>query len=348
MRAAHVKWLLITLCWLIWGLFNASRLRLVVPDGNWAQALEYALPDALIWALLTPVVVYLARRLPVRPENIRWSIPLHLVLALVAALSHTLLDTASNFIFGSSLGFWALFGKIARHTVHLNILVYIIIVCVAQYLMHYWKMREDARQNAELRAQLSDARLASLESQLRPHFLFNTLHTISGLMERDPGGARQVIVRLSELLRRSLRSGEQHEIPLAQELDNVRAYLEIEQVRFAGRLETHIETDAESLRCAVPGFILQPIVENAVRHGVAVDPQGGRIDVSATCRNGRLRLEVRDTGPGPGPETDGRGVGLANTRARLRELYGERGRIELAAGSAGGAVVTIAIPRRSV
>ncbi len=340
-----VRWTLISAGWLVWGLFNASRLRIQIPDSNWPMVLDYAMPDAIVWAILTPLVVFLARRFPVHPDNLASRLPLHLAFAFLLAVLHTTLDASQNFIFGTSLSFEALFSKIFRHTVHLNVLVYVVIVTLYQYLRHYWKTREEERNNARLREQLSAARLASLEAQLRPHFLFNTLHTISGLMETDPRAGRQVVCRLSELLRASLQSGEQHEVSVERELDHVRAYLEIERIRFAGRLETNVRSDAETLGCAVPSFILQPIVENDIRHGVSDCSEPASVDVSATCRNGHVELCVRDSGPGPRGDT-GSGIGLSNTRARLRELYGDEGRIELGCGDRGGAVVTITLPRR--
>ena len=193
MRGAYLKWIVISGCWSVWGVFNASRLLTAIPDATWSMALAYAMPDAVIWALLTPMVLKLAATFPVRPGNVLARIPLHLIFALVTALTHTLLDSTQAMFPEAGIGFWQLFTKITRHTVHLNVLVYIVIVCLYQYLHHYWKTRDEQRKNAELRAQLSDARLASLEAQLRPHFLFNTLNTISGLIESNPASGPQVV-----------------------------------------------------------------------------------------------------------------------------------------------------------
>ncbi len=339
-----IKWMLISGCWFVWGLFNASRLKAVIPQSTWGQALEYAMPDALIWAALTPGVLWLVSVLPVRPGNLLHRVPLHLALAVLIAVIHSLFDTLANVLLGTSLTFSQLFAKILRHTLHLNVLVYIVIASVDQSLRRYLKTQEQSRRNAELRAQLSSARLASLEAQLRPHFLFNTLHTISGLMDTDPKAGRQVVCRLSDLLRSSLRNGEQREISVERELEHARAYLEIERVRFAGRLEASVRGEPAALSCAVPNFILQPIVENAVHHGLA--DAAGSVEVTAACRNGKVELQVRDSGSDREAENPGHGVGLANTAARLRELYGDEAGIDIRRLDGGGSVVTIRLPRR--
>jgi signal transduction histidine kinase len=343
MRRAVWKWTLIGGCWLIFGLFNASRLRLEIPDASWGQTLTYAMPDALFWALLTPVVQALAGRFPVRPENALTRVPLHLVLGLLTAFTHITVDTAWNQTRVAAPAFAELFAKLTRHTLHLNLVVYGVIVALVHFFDHYSKTRDAERRAAELRAQLSDARLAALEAQLRPHFLFNTLHAISGLMETDPRAGRQVVCRLAELLRRSLRDGERREVALERELENVRAYLEIEQARFDGRLAARVHADPAALGCAVPGFILQPIVENAVHHGLADGT--GEIEVSVSRRDGHVDLCVRDSGTGNGGP-GGHGVGLSNTAARLAEMYGDEAALRIEPREGGGTAVTLTLPAR--
>jgi two-component system, LytTR family, sensor kinase len=185
--------------------------------------------------------------------------------------------------------------------------------------------------------------------QLHPHFLFNTLHSISALVHKDPEAADRMIARLGDFLRLTLENSGAQEVSLQKELEFLKCYLEIERVRFRDRLTTRLDIDPQSLDTPVPNLILQPIVENALRHGVAPRSSPGRIEISAKRDNGSLRIQVRDNGPGlPAiSATNGRfreGLGLANTRARLAQLYGGSHRLELANAPEGGLVVTLEIP----
>jgi LytS/YehU family sensor histidine kinase len=182
--------------------------------------------------------------------------------------------------------------------------------------------------------------------QLQPHFLFNTLHSISALMHRDVEAADRMLTRLSDLLRLTLESASTPEVPLSRELDFLDAYLEIQQTRFEERLEVVRDIDPLALDALVPNLLLQPLVENAIRHGVANRTTGGRVEISARRENGRLTLSVRDDGPGLSPNA-GQGVGLSNTRARLEHLYGEAQSLALANDPAGGVRVTVVAPYRS-
>jgi two-component system, LytTR family, sensor kinase len=196
---------------------------------------------------------------------------------------------------------------------------------------------------AELHAQVTDARLNALRAQLNPHFLFNTLNAVSTLVDEDPPGARRMIARLSDLLRHTLGEGDEQEIPLARELEMLRRYLDIMEVRFQGKLEVSIETDASLDDALVPNLVLQPLLENAFRHGLALMKTVGRVAVRAVRDDGDLVLTVRDNGRGPAKELR-EGVGLTNTRARLTQLYGERQRLVLTAAEDGGASVEVRFP----
>jgi two-component system LytT family sensor kinase len=201
-------------------------------------------------------------------------------------------------------------------------------------------------QAAQLQAQLADARLSALRAQLDPHFLFNTLNAVSALVERDARGVRRMISRLSELLRHSLDEGAS-EVTLQRELDLLERYLDIMRVRFGDRLGVQVDVPPALLGARVPNLVLQPVVENAIKHAIAPREEGGRIVISAEQRGDRLVLRVRDDGPGPGAsvEPPGAGVGLANTRARLAEMYGTRQHLLLVAGEDGsGTVVEISLP----
>jgi len=195
---------------------------------------------------------------------------------------------------------------------------------------------------AELHAQVTDARLNALRTQLNPHFLFNTLNAVSTLVDEDPPGARRMIARLSDLLRHTLE-GDEQEIPLASELEMLRRYLDIMEVRFQDKLEVSIETEPSLDDALVPNLVLQPLVENAFRHGLALMQTAGRVTVRAVRDDGDLVLTVRDNGRGPADPVR-EGVGLTNTRARLTQLYGARQRLALTAPEGGGALVEVRLP----
>lgn len=231
-----------------------------------------------------------------------------------------------------------------------DFLVYVVVLGVAlarNYFVRYQARIEETRrlqaEAAQLHAQLADARLNALRAQLNPHFLFNTLNAISTLVEDDPRGVRRMIARLSDLLRHTLGEGDEQEIPLARELEMLRRYLDIMEVRFQGALQVSIETEPSLDDALVPNLVLQPLVENAFRHGLARMQAVGRVDVRAVRDDGDLVLTVRDNGAGPANELR-EGVGLANTRARLAQLYGERQRLALTAADGGGALVEVRLP----
>ena len=185
--------------------------------------------------------------------------------------------------------------------------------------------------------------------QMHPHFLFNTLHSISALLNKDVGAARSMIMRLGDFLRMTLENAGAQEIPLQQEMEFLNGYLEIERVRFQDRLTTLVNVDPLMLDVPVPNLILQPIVENAMRHAIATHSDCGRIEITVASRNGALRIQVKDNGPGLSLELDEthlrKGLGLANTRARLERLYGNDHLLELTNDPAGGLIVTLEIPR---
>lgn len=201
------------------------------------------------------------------------------------------------------------------------------------YSLRYRRQREESlRLAAQLRAQLAEARLDALRMQLDPHFLFNTLHAISSLVERDPRGVRRMISRLSELLRHTIEGSSEQEITLREELDLLRRYLEIMEVRFQGRLDITTDVQERALDALVPNLILQPIVENAIKHGVSKIEGTGRIAVRGRVDGSDLVLSVENNAP-LADSIAGTGVGVRNTRARLSHLYGDDQRFELRSGS---------------
>jgi LytS/YehU family sensor histidine kinase len=211
------------------------------------------------------------------------------------------------------------------------------------------RYRAREQEAVRLRAQLAESRLDALRRQLDPHFLFNTLHAISSLVERDPRGVRRMIARLSELLRRSIEGSPQPETALSAELELLDQYLDIMRIRFQGRLQVETRIDPGVRDALMPSFVLQPIVENAVVHGVARVQGAGRIDIEATRDGDAVVFVVRDNGPGVTSEqpATASGVGIRNTLARIEQLYGDAASFTLKAGETGGAIAELRIPYHS-
>jgi LytS/YehU family sensor histidine kinase len=232
----------------------------------------------------------------------------------------------------------------AASQARVNVPIYWIIVSIAHALTFYRRSQERESKAVELQARLTDAKLQALRMQLHPHFLFNTLNAISTLVHKEPAAADEMIANLSELLRATLDTTTQ-EISLRQELNLLSRYLEIQQARFGQRLRVEKEIDAASLAAQVPTLVLQPIVENAIRHGVEPNPAPGVVKIGAHLKQGTVRLTVQNNGINAKPAANEReGIGIANTRARLEALYGEQARLVLSSSSEGGFTVEIELP----
>jgi two-component system LytT family sensor kinase len=307
--------------------------------------------EAYLWAALTPLIFWLARRFGPGRRNWPWRLALLVASGIALAL---LVAVATSFVRTDFLDLprRARPGPVPlvdRFLFLNDFTIYLGVVAAGlarEYFRRYEARKEEA---AALRAQLAESQLATLRMQLNPHFLFNTLHAVSALVERDPEGVRRMIARLSELLRSTLEEGLEPERTLDRELAFISRYLEIMQVRFQGRLVFEVDADRDVREALVPTLILQPVVENAVMHGIANVRAGGRIVVRARREGGHLVLSVRDTGAGPPPPDAwraGRGVGLRNTEARLRGMYGDDQSLLLMAAEGGGTVAEIRIPHR--
>ncbi len=225
------------------------------------------------------------------------------------------------------------------------VVVYWAVLLVAHVRDFYGKYRERELRAAQLESGLARARLDLLKSQLRPHFLFNTLNAVSALIHTDVEAADRVVARLGDLLRLSLEDFDLQEAPLTRELEVIRSYLAIEQARLGPRLSVRLDVDPGAEDALAPTFLLQPLVENAIRHGVASRSAPGWVEVRAWRERDRLHLEVRDDGPGLSAEPCG-GVGLSNTRARLLHLYGADQHLEVRNDPAGGCVAHVTLPFR--
>lgn len=345
------------------------------------SAVPTAVPIALafqqmyLWALLTPPLFWLANRFNVI-ESPPWAkILMLIVIGLAVAFFVDLINSSLVRTFQGHPeavgGFGGRGGRggrgagprptgpfsILRGPMVLNHFLLYCGVLAAGFARVYsrrFRARERetvqlAAETAQLQAQLTEARLSALNAQLNPHFLFNTLNAVSSLVERDPRGVRRMIARLSELLRYTLEGGTDHEVTLSQEISFLERYLEIMQVRFQDKLEIDMQIDDEAANAVVPSLILQPLVENAVKHGVDKISMPGKIGIRARREGDRLVLTVTDNGPGPAKiaKLDDAGVGLANTRQRLEQLYGSEQSLTLAEGADGGTVARIAIPFRT-
>jgi two-component system LytT family sensor kinase len=326
--------------------------RLSSPAGS--IALEYI--ESWTWALFTPIIFTLTRRFPLeRPRWLRRIAVLLLIGVVIAIGVDLIMDFARVEMFASiptrRLRVFAPLEAILRFRFVNELLVYLAVLA-AGYARNYY-LRDLSRQRqavvleaqaAELEAQLADARLDALRMQLNPHFLFNTLHAVSALVERDPSGVRRMIARLSELLRHTIDDRGAHEVPLRDELDFLRRYIEIMEIRFQGRLTVAVTAGDEAMEALLPNLILQPIVENALEHGASRAAGLGEVAIAASREGDYLVVTVRDNGPGLGTGKPQQGVGLRNTEARLEQLYGEEASIALASPPSGGAVVTLRLP----
>jgi two-component system, LytTR family, sensor kinase len=307
--------------------------------------LRWSMQEWYPWAVLAPVVWWLARRYPFESGRRARVLLIHLGASLVIAIVSLFGDAIMDHLIdptGGSIGANVLH-LLSKHTA-ISILTYWILVTIAQL----WRR---AMRASQLETQLARARLAALRMQLHPHFLFNTLYAIGTLIHEDPTAAEEMVVRLGALLRASLADGESQEIPLARELEFLRWYLGIEQTRFQERLTVEIAIDDDALDCAVPSLVLQPLVENAIRHGIGRHAGVDTIVITGARDNGMLRLEVRNTNSVLEPAAEDaarRGVGLSNTRERLSSLYGAAAALNLRRLDPRGVAATIVLPARPV
>jgi len=314
-------------------------------------AVKGALQQILPWIPVTLAVIVLAVRFPLSRD--RWAryAVIHLAAAAVLAFFANVLVV---------LMYWATTGKFGGLIVlaqqgaiwatvrfHIALTIYASILGLTQGVLYYRRTQSRELQLAKMEGQLAQARLQALNAQIRPHFLFNTLHTIGQLWRSGRSDdADAVLDHLGALFHKVSSSTSRFEVPLAEELDLIRDYLAIEEVRFRDRLRPTVDAPANTLDCLVPPLILQPLVENAVRHGISAVSTAGVLEVSAKREGSRLRLVVRDDGPGVSAATKspGSGTGLRNTRERLAQLYGDGGLMSITDAPGGGTIVTVDIP----
>lgn len=348
------RWRLVTAVWASVALFSVAQIYIartalghpppIVP------LLVLELPVWAFWALLTVPIVMLARRFPLDRRRVARSVVLHACAATAVAVASVAFLTLWYQAFnpypltGASVSAW--FWQYFRQHFIVGFMIYWAALGVYHAFTNYFLYRERELETSRARAQLTEARLQALKMQLHPHFLFNTLNSVSALVEEQPDVARRVIAELASLLRASLRTDGLHVVPLEDEMSFLERYLTIERIRFGNRLEVAVHIEPDARRAAVPSFVLQPLVENAIRHGIARRENGGHMWISAERVNGCLLIHVMDDGPGVPRQPVREGIGLANTRRRLGELYGTEQSLALCERPGGGLDVRVEIPYR--
>ena len=314
----------------------------------WMRAFVYSLSDWYTFALLSIPSVWLANRFPIERPRRATALVLHLLASVAFSLAYIVLRAALAIALTSdNVAFEPAFRALLVKSWHFNLLVYWVIVAVTHTFGYYRELRARELRTVELETHLTNARLQALQMQLNPHFLFNTLHAISSLMHQDVVAADRMLVRLSELLRRALDNSGTQEVTLREELEFLRSYAEIEQTRFGDRLKIELNIAPDTLEAFVPNLVLQPLVENAIKHGIEPSARANRIEVSVERREKMLNLLVRDNGRGAKNGVVQDGVGLANTRARLQQLYGSAQTFNAANADDGGFQVNVTIPFRT-
>ena len=352
------RWLLLPAVWAVPALLGvAETLAFARMAGRdfplWRAVLTQA-PQWAVYALLTPAIFALGRRLPLGGRHVARNVPAHVLAALVVGALYAAVATFGTLSFSpypQTRGAGQVWVSWYLSALPLTMLTYFGVVGVGYALAYFAESRRREIEAAQLGAQLAEARLGALRMQLHPHFLFNSLNAVTVLARDGDGpGVVRMLEHLSELLREVLRTDRAHEVPLAEELSFARRYLAVEQVRFSDRLEVSWRVDDGLVGERVPSFILQPLVENALRHGIAPRSAAGRLEIGARVDgDGMLELWVQDDGAGLPADWSGRedhGVGLSNTAARLAQLHGERAALALAGVPDGGTRASIRLPRR--
>ena len=359
-RIRRQRWVRLGLIWGIWtfigivftlqGYFTSYRSERPMP---FTDSLYLQMTWSYLWALATPLVLWASARLPIERNNWIHSALLHVPISILLSVFLTALGHIVLWLYWSwPLGKPFSFEKMSRFVVanfSEGIGIYLLIALTSYAVGYYRRYREGQVRTLQLEAQLSQSQLQALKMQLHPHFLFNTLHSISALLTKDVESARKMITRLGDFLRLTLENSGSQEVTLQQEMEFLSCYLEIERIRFQNRLVTRVDLAEQTLDAKVPNLILQPIVENAIRHGIAPRSTPGLIEIEAKQHNGALRIQVRDNGPGLSDHRTSvnlfkKGLGLANTETRLERLYGAAHLFDLSNNPDGGLIVTLEIP----
>lgn len=317
---------------------------------RWRQILVHSLFTTYLWGLLTFGIYAVASRVGINRQRWVRSIAILFGTGIAFSAAHVLISTVSFVLFAPSEGASEMQSNIGLlqsiGAIQSNMIIYSVILSFCLAINYYTKYQDRELRNSRLEAQLAQAQLGALKSQLQPHFLFNTLNGILVLVRENPAQAEQMIVRLSDMLRSTLENMETEEVTLECELRLIHLYLDIERMRFGDRLEVTERIDPNTENALVPTLLLQPLVENAIRHGVAKISETCQVNIAAEKRNGELRLSISDSGPGTKGDVPIRkgGVGIANTVERLKHLYGNRYEFSTTNLPTGGFAVSIELP----
>lgn len=359
-RRRQVRWRRLRGPLLVFGAATLVALELTVfnyfsdqrqADWCFTGVLRYHLMAFWLWASMVPVVGWVARRFPLDGRPRLRNAVVHLFAAPLLVLTVILVYVTVAFHVGH-LYPEPTWGEAFRHAwvryFPFDLAVYAFILLGWTAAEWYRRYRDRELRAAQLETSLQEAKLLALRSQLNPHFLFNALNSVSALMHRDVDAADAMLARIGELLRLTLASDGSHEVRLHEELELLEHYLDVERIRFAERLAVTVDVPSSALAAHLPPFSLQPLVENAIHHGVASRARGGRVTISARQVNDRLQLRVTDDGPGLGMSPPLReGVGLRNTRDRLRQMYGEAQQLAFRRPESGGLEVLVEVPWRT-
>jgi signal transduction histidine kinase len=327
--------------------FAARRLEGV--PVNWTQLVPINAIDWLSWGALAPPAIALAAALPLAPaargrRGAQWA-----ALALVFAFAHSLLEVVPARAFGvvpRAMPFGVMVSARLAETLASSVIVFTAVVVSSYAALYYREARARAERALSLEVRLAESQLDALRRQLQPHFLFNALHTVAGLMAEDVAAARRVLTQVGDLLRASLERLDAQEVAIADEIAFLRAYVDVQRARFGERLRIQWDVDAGVEQSLVPSLLLQPIIENAIRHAVEARAQGGTITVRATRHGNEVHITISDDGPGVEPNERGLGIGLSNARARLALLHPGRHSFTITADPGGGVRVSITLPLR--
>jgi len=324
---------------------------------SWWRIVFWQLLVWYLWGFLSPLILSLGRRFPLEGAARLRGLLVHVVACAILSALHVACATALRMIirpfdvWSDPNPFLIQYQAELRNFFLFDVLVYWAVFGVGYAFDYRERYRERESQASQLKAQLAQAQLESLKMQLHPHFLFNTLHTIAGLVRgNEKQSAVNMISGLSDLLRRALESADEQEVTVKDEVKFIDLYLDIQKVRFSDRLTARMEIDPETLNAFVPNLILQPLVENAIRHGIAHKNSPGLLVVKSFRRNGHLHITVSDDGPGLSSDWTAKnhgGIGLVNTSERLKHLYGSNHRFNLSNSETGGTIASIVIPFRS-
>ena len=357
----RMKWLTVGVIWVMLGVIYAAPVYVEVraeQHGHMAwRIFSWGILTWLAWAPLTPAIVWLARQYSLLGEAWKRNLIIHLPAFLLFSVLHSAAGTAITLwikpfdnMGDSPKTFWPRFLLRIPGSFGSDLLVYGGIVGIFYAIDYYRKYREREFQASRLEAQLAQAQLDSLRMQLHPHFLFNTLNSIVGLVRDNKNGAAvNMLVGLSDLLRHTLEYSSRHEVELREEINFIKLYLSIQEIRFSDRLRIELDIDPRTTKALVPNLILQPLTENALRHGIARSANSGLVGISSAVTDGHLRLTVYDEGAGLPDDWQlkgSAGIGLANTIARLQQLYDDDQQFDIRNRDGGGVEVVILMPLR--